>query len=108
MQLANNQLRFLRGLCHDLKPVVLLGANGVTEAVLAEIDVSLNAHELIKIKVRAEDREARAGLIEAILAGSGAVKVQTIGHMLAIYRPSLKPKIVLPKAEKAVKVKKAV
>ena len=108
MQLANNQLRYLRGLCHNLKPVVLLGANGVTEAVLAEIDVSLNAHELIKIKVRAEDREARAGLIEAILAGSGAVKVQTIGHMLAIYRPSLKPQIVLPKPVKAVKPKKAV
>lgn len=103
MELANNQLRFLRGLCHNLQPVVILGAKGLTPAVLAEIDVALGAHELIKIKVRAEDREARAGLIDGILSGTGAAKVQTIGHMLAIFRPATKPVIALPKALKAAK-----
>lgn len=106
MELANNQLRFLRGLCHNLKPVVLLGANGLTPAVLAEIDVALNSHELIKIKVRAEDREARAELIEGIVTGSKAAKVQTIGHMLAIYRPAQKPVIALPKPLKIAKAAK--
>lgn len=105
MELAKNQLLFLRGLCHTLNPVILLGANGWTDAVLAETEVALAAHELIKIKVRAEDREARAALIEAILASTKAAKVQTIGHTLAIYKPAQKPVIALPKAIKTPKAK---
>ena len=50
MNLNKKQIQHLKGLAHSLKPVVMLGANGLTEAVVAEIDYALNHHELIKIK----------------------------------------------------------
>lgn len=54
MNLSNKQKQHLKGLAHNLKPVVLMGANGLTEAVLAEIEIALNHHELIKVKVVSE------------------------------------------------------
>lgn len=56
MILNNKQKQYLKGLAHSLKPVVLLGQHGLTEGVLAEIDLALNHHELIKVKVASEDR----------------------------------------------------
>ncbi len=51
MNLSTKQKQHLKGLAHSLKPVVLMGANGLTEAVLAEIEIALNHHELIKVKL---------------------------------------------------------
>lgn len=97
MQLSNKQKQHLKGLAHSLKPVVLLGGNGLTEGVMAEIDAALAHHELIKIKVPSEDREEKTMIMDAIVRESGAVKVQTIGHMLVLYKQSEDKKIELPK-----------
>lgn len=97
MNLTNKQKQYLKGLAHELKPVVLLGGNGLTEGVMAEIDTALAHHELIKVKVPSEDREEKKLIMDAIVRESGAVKLQTIGHMLVIYKQSEDKKIELPK-----------
>jgi RNA-binding protein len=97
MTLNKKQIQHLKGLAHSLKPVVLLGNNGLTEAVVAEIDYALNHHELIKIKVPTDDREVRVQIIEAIVRETQATKVQVIGKTLAIYRQSPEQKIRIPK-----------
>ena len=97
MNLSKKQIQHLRGHAHDLKPVVLLGSNGLTEAVVAEIEVALNFHELIKIKVAAEDRQTKALIIEAIVRETAAVKVHTIGNMLVLYKASTEQKITIPR-----------
>ncbi|AVJ55536.1 ribosome assembly RNA-binding protein YhbY [Idiomarina sp. OT37-5b] len=98
MSLSNKQKQFLKSKAHPLKPVVLLGANGLTEGVLAEIDQALNDHELIKVKVPEEERELRQQIIATIVAESGAEQVQVIGKTLVLYRAAEEPKIHLPKA----------
>lgn len=91
------QISHLRGLAHKLNPVVMVGNNGLTENVLQEIENSLNAHELIKIKVFGDEREARVAMLEEICEKTGAVKVHHIGKQLVIYRQGEPAKIVIPK-----------
>ena len=62
--------------------------NGLTEGVLAEIENALNHHELIKVKVAGADRETKQLIINAIVRETKAAQVQTIGHILVLYRPS--------------------
>ena len=93
----SRQISYLRGLGHHLNPVVIIGNAGLTEQVLKEIELALNAHELIKIKVAGDDRALRIGMLEQICEKSGAVAVHHIGKQLVIYRPSEKARIVLPK-----------
>ncbi|BBQ51999.1 MULTISPECIES: ribosome assembly RNA-binding protein YhbY [Aeromonas] len=97
MILNNKQKQYLKGLAHSLKPVVLLGQHGLTEGVLAEIDLALNHHELIKVKVASEDREMKQLVMDAIVRETGSVKVQSMGHVLTIYRQANEPKIQLPR-----------
>ena len=97
MNLSTKQKQHLKGLAHSLKPVVLRGANGLTEAVLAEIEIALNHHELIKVKVASEDRETKNLIIEAIVRETGAEKVQVIGKTLVMYRQTEERKIELPR-----------
>ncbi len=97
MKLSNKQKQFLKGLAHSLKPVVQLGANGLTEGVVAEIDSALSHHELIKVKVPTDDKEEKALIMDAIIRETEAVKVQVIGHVLILFRPSEERKIQLPK-----------
>jgi len=87
----------LRSLAHNINPVVMIGNNGLSESVLKEIDSSLNAHELIKIKVLGDDRALRVSLLEQICQQMGAVAVHHIGKQLVVYRASSTPKIVIPK-----------
>lgn len=75
----------LRAEAHALKPVVMIGQAGLTDAVLAEIELALNSHELIKVKIRAE-REERQQISEKICAATGAELIQTIGQIAVIYR----------------------
>jgi RNA-binding protein len=96
LQLNSKQTSHLRALSHNLNPVVMIGNNGLTEQVLREIEVSLNAHELIKIKVFGDDRELRKSLLETISEKTGAAPIHHIGKQLVIYRPADKPKIILP------------
>lgn len=101
MQLNSKQIAYLRGLAHNLNPVVMIGNNGLTEAVLKEIDVSLNAHELIKVQVAGDDRELRKSLLEEIADKTNATAVHHIGKQLVFYRASetvkASAKIVIPK-----------
>lgn len=102
MNLTTKQRQFLKGLAHHLSPVVILGGNGLTEGVLAEIDNALNHHELIKVKIAGADREVKQLIIDAIVRETKAVNVQTIGHILVLYRQSDDKKITLPKATKSI------
>jgi RNA-binding protein len=97
MTLSNKQKQFLKGLAHSLKPVVQLGNNGLTEGVLAEIEGAINHHELIKVKVPTDDKAEKALIMDAIVRETGAVKLQTIGHVLVLFKPSDEKKIDLPK-----------
>lgn len=97
LKLNSKQVSYLRALSHDLNPVVMIGNNGLTEQVLKEIDVSLNAHELIKIKVFGDDRERRLQMLVEICDKTGAVTIHHIGKQLVVYRPAEKTKIELPK-----------
>jgi putative YhbY family RNA-binding protein len=85
-ELTPAERQALKGRAHGLHPVVLIGADGVTPALLAEIDRALRAHELIKIRVPGQDREARERLLGEVCAAIGAAPVQHIGKILVIYR----------------------
>jgi RNA-binding protein len=86
MPLTEKQKKHLRGLGHTLEPVLLTGGAGVTPGLLAELDTTLAHHELIKVKVRAGDREARDAMIDALCSASGAELVQRIGHVALLWR----------------------
>lgn len=90
------QISYLRGLAHNLNPVVMIGNNGMTDNVIKEIELNLNAHELIKIKVASDDRALRLQMLNDIAEKTNAVAVHHIGKQLVIYRKSEKAKIVIP------------
>jgi len=75
----------LRAEAHTLKPVVMIGQSGLTAAVLAEIELALDSHELIKVKVRAE-RDDRKLISEKICTDTGAELIKTIGQIAVLYR----------------------
>ena len=97
MALTNHQRKYLRGLTHDLDPVVMVADKGLSENVLAEIEQALDHHELIKVKVRSE-REQRKAWIEEIRRLADAELVHQIGQVACFYRRHpKKPKIALPR-----------
>ena len=77
----------LRSEAHALNPVVIIGDAGLTSGVLKEIDASLDAHGLIKVRVFGDDREARIEIYETICEKLGAAPIQHIGKLLVLYRP---------------------
>ncbi|MDP1658513.1 MAG: YhbY family RNA-binding protein [Methylotenera sp.] len=92
----SKKISYLRGLAHNLNPVVMISNKGLSESVLKEINISLDAHELVKIKVMSDDRALRAKLLTDICEQTNAIAVHHIGKQLVIYRQSTKPKIVIP------------
>jgi len=76
----------LKARAHSLRPVVMIGAEGLSAAVLKEIDNSLKAHELIKIKVDSDDPDEREDMMGTICANTGASAIQHIGKVLVVYR----------------------
>ncbi len=99
MELSERQRKYLRGLGHALNPVLLIGANGLTPAVLAEARRALHDHELIKVKFRGAEREARdAGLAE-LATSTESVLVRRVGHTALYYKRRIdRPGIVIPDA----------
>ena len=98
MKLTNNQKKHLRSLAHGLRPIVMVGQHGLSDAVLAELESTMTKHELLKIKVRASDRDEKQEIVEKILSFSKAALVQVIGGVLVIYRPfDENPSIILPR-----------
>lgn len=77
----------LRAEAHALNPIVLIGEAGLTPAVIKEIELGLDSHGLIKVRVFGDDREARIAMYGTICADLGAAPVQHIGKLLVIYRP---------------------
>lgn len=96
MPLTQKQIKHLKALAHHRKPVVMVGAAGVTAPVLAEIAIALKAHELIKVKLPAVERSERQALFDHICRDSQAEPVQHIGRIAVLYRRAEKPKIQLP------------
>lgn len=98
MALRESQKKYLRKLGHQLKPTVLIGDGGLSGAVLAEFDSTLQHHELIKVKVRVGDRDARDGIIKALCERKSAELIQRIGNVALLYQENPDDKkIVLPR-----------
>jgi RNA-binding protein len=83
----------LKAQAHSLKPVIIVGQSGLTESVLKEIEITLDTHELIKIKIRAE-KEPRKQVRDQITAKTKAELIQSIGQIIVIYRKKPEPKEV--------------
>ena len=81
------QRKNLKARAHPLKPTVMIGNAGLTPTVLDEISRALKSHELIKIRVMNDDREARAAMLEEICTRLNAGAVQRIGKILVVYQP---------------------
>lgn len=88
--LSIQERKRLRQIGHALNPVVMLGGQGLTESVIEETQRALNDHELIKVKIVAEDRDARAAIITEISAATDSEIVQTIGKIVLLYKKAAK------------------
>jgi RNA-binding protein len=85
--LSARERAHLKARAHALEPVVHAGSAGVTDALVAEVDRALTAHELIKVKVGADDREERVAIGDEICARTGATAVHRVGKVLILWRP---------------------
>ena len=84
--LSPAERKSLRARAHKLDPVVLVGAKGLTDEVVKEIELALKAHELVKVRAPALDREQRDRALERILAATSAELVQQVGKIFVLYR----------------------
>lgn len=112
LELTPSQRRSLRARAHGLHPVASISQNGLSDAVLAEIDRGLKAHELIKVRVYGAERDGREALLAEICARLVAAPVQHIGNVLIVYRanpeapkPPARPERKSPARPKASKAK---
>ena len=98
MPLEDKQKRFLKSRAHALKPVVMVGQNGISDTVLEELERALDHHELVKVKVNAGDRDLRDEMVERMRASTKAELVQRIGNVAVYYRhnPKKKQPLELP------------
>ena len=101
MSLTPKQRSFLRGKAHHLSPVVMLGKEGVSDSIVKTTDKALEDHELIKVKVPAENQEEFLTTVGELMAQTKAEVVQKIGHLLVIYRKAKKPGRVSTELESA-------
>ena len=91
MALTPKQRSFLRGKAHHLDPVVMIGKEGVSEAVLKAAEKALEDHELIKVRIPAEDQSEFHATVDEFMERIKGEVVQKIGHLLVIYRRAQKP-----------------
>jgi len=97
MALTPKQRQFLKGLAHPLSPVVRVGKGRVSPAVIDETKKSLEAHELIKVRIDADESDTRRALAESLASESDAQIAGMIGKTAILYRArEEKPKIKLP------------
>ena len=92
MNLNERQKKFLRGLGHQLKPLIMVGDAGLSESLMAEFESTLDHHELIKVRVRVGDRDARDEIIDTLCDRGSAQLIQRIGNVALLYRPNVKKK----------------
>jgi len=93
--LDNDTIRKLKGIGHELKPIVMIGNNGVTPAIINEVDRALNDHELIKVKLPAGSKHDRDVISSELAAAANAFVIQSIGRMALLLRqnPNANPKL---------------
>ena len=97
MTLSEPQKKYLRGLGHHLKPVIVVGDGGLSEAVVKEFESTINHHELIKVRVRAGDRDSRDEILKKLCDQETSL-VARIGNVALIFRRNAdKPRINLPR-----------
>lgn len=96
MPLTGKQKHHLRALAHKLKPVIIVGGAGISDAVAAETDNALSVHELIKVRINAADRETRNAMAADLSERTGSEIVQQIGNISVLYRAGEKNKVPLP------------
>lgn len=99
MELTPRERSALRAAAHPLKPVVLIGDNGLTEAVLKEIDRALSSHELIKVRAGTADRDDRDAMLLAICEALSCAPVHHLGKMLILFRSGEQSTYLQPPAE---------
>jgi putative YhbY family RNA-binding protein len=87
VSLTARERAHLKARAHSLEPLVHVGTSGVTDALIAEIERALTAHELIKIRAGGADREARAAMFEEICKRTDAAVVQSVGKVVVLWRP---------------------
>ena len=86
MPLTSSERKALKAKAHKLDPVVQIGAKGLTDEVVAEIERALNTHELIKVRAGSAERDERDAMLQDICARTGAEQVQQVGKVFVIYR----------------------
>jgi RNA-binding protein len=87
LDITSQERSALRAAAHPLRPVVLIGDRGLSESVLKEIDMNLTAHNLVKVRVGGQEREARDAMLETICETLSCAPVHHLGKTLIIYRP---------------------
>ena len=87
LTLTTRERAHLKARAHALEPVVQTGASGVTDAVVAEVDRALTAHELIKVRIGGDDRERRIATGDELCTRTGAAAVHRVGKILILWRP---------------------
>ena len=88
VSLTPRERAHLKARAHALEPIVQIGQGGLSEPVAVELERALAAHELIKVKINAADRDQRHALAEAICTRTGAAAVQQVGKVLVLWRPA--------------------
>jgi putative YhbY family RNA-binding protein len=87
LELSRDERLRLKSQSHHLQPVVLLGAQGLSEAVLKEIDRALTAHQLVKVRTPASERQDREQMFVEVAERLGAARIQLIGRLMVLFRP---------------------
>jgi RNA-binding protein len=96
MELNTRQRKFLRARAHPLNVVVTIGVKGLTDPVKEEVELALSVHELIKLKLPADDKAVKQSMLNTLCDELKAMQVQLIGRVGILYRPANTPTIVLP------------
>ena len=96
-KLTTSQKKYLRGIAHNINPMIIIGANGVTESLMKELESTLEHHEILKIRMASADRDDRKQIVDYILEQTGALLVQSIGKICVIYRQSDETELPLPR-----------
>ncbi len=93
-ELTSKQVKFLKARAHALSPIVRIGQNGLSEAVLKELEIALAHHELVKVKVAADDREARETILNSMRKRTKSNVVQRIGSIVVLFRQNVKKPVI--------------
>ena len=87
VSLTTRERAHLKARAHKLEPTVFVGHHGVTPSVITEVDRALTAHELIKVKILGDDRDAREAMGDEISAATDSAQVQRVGKVIVLWRP---------------------